>query len=409
MQGIDGVASRPGVAMVSQTDVVIVGGGLAGSTAAAMLARQKIDVVMVDPHRVYPPDFRCEKLDGVQVGLLRKTGLADAVLRVATPDAEAWVAQLGRVVDRRRGDQQGILYGDLVNTIRREIPSTARVVHGKAETVATSAMRQSVRLSDGETISARLVVMANGLNASLRQSMGLERRIISACHSVTIGFNVKPLAGRDFPFSSLSYYGERAADRVAYLTLFPVGNAMRANFMVYRDLHDPWLDAFRERPREMLLSVLRNLDVMTGGFEVSGHIKIRPADLYVTQGIMRPGMVLVGDAFSTSCPAAGTGTGKVFTDVERLCNVHVPDWLASEGMGEDKIAAFYADPVKRAYDRHTHEKAFGLKDLSVGKGMSWQARRRARFCYRLCAGLLRRAKGQVRPRRVPAPAATVSA
>ena len=47
-----------------QTDVAIVGGGLAGSMAAAMLGRAGIDAVLIDPHAVYPEDFRCEKLDG---------------------------------------------------------------------------------------------------------------------------------------------------------------------------------------------------------------------------------------------------------------------------------------------------------------------------------------------------------
>ena len=59
-----------------QTDIAIVGGGLAGSIVAAMLGRSGIDVVLIDPHPVYPPDFRCEKLDGPQVSILEKTGLA---------------------------------------------------------------------------------------------------------------------------------------------------------------------------------------------------------------------------------------------------------------------------------------------------------------------------------------------
>jgi 2-polyprenyl-6-methoxyphenol hydroxylase-like FAD-dependent oxidoreductase len=42
------------------TDVAIVGGGLAGSLAAAMLGRASIDAALVDPHEHYPPDFRCE-------------------------------------------------------------------------------------------------------------------------------------------------------------------------------------------------------------------------------------------------------------------------------------------------------------------------------------------------------------
>jgi hypothetical protein len=37
-------------------------------------------------------------------------------------------------------------------------------IHGKATAIGTSADRQHVTLSTGEEISARLVVLANGLN-----------------------------------------------------------------------------------------------------------------------------------------------------------------------------------------------------------------------------------------------------
>src|SRR6186997_2688991 len=99
------------------TDVVIAGGGLAGSLSAAMLGRAGIDAVLVDPHPVYPPDFRCEKLDGPQLRTLKLTGLADAVMRASTPDREFWMARCGRLVGKRHGDQRGVLYDTLVNTV----------------------------------------------------------------------------------------------------------------------------------------------------------------------------------------------------------------------------------------------------------------------------------------------------
>jgi 2-polyprenyl-6-methoxyphenol hydroxylase-like FAD-dependent oxidoreductase len=371
------------------TDIVIAGGGLAGSTAAAMLARDGFGVVLVDPHPVYPPELRCEKLDGTQVQILKRTGLAEAVLPAGTLDGECWIARFGRVVEKRPGDQYGILYDTLVNTVRACIPPSAEFIHGKVTAIANSPDRQLVTVSTGEQISARLVIIANGLNIGLRHALGMARKDVSACHSITLAFDLKPVGRESFDFPALTYYPERAADRSAYITLFPVGSAMRANFMVYRDMNDPWLRDMRQRPTLTLFSIMPGLRKLTGRAEVDGPIKIRPADLYVTENAIQPGVVLAGDAFGTSCPAAGTGTGKVFTDVERLCNVHVPNWLATDGMGADKIAAFYADPVKVACDRHSFDKAFNLRSVSIDEGLSWRTRRWGRFLGRLAVGSAR--------------------
>ncbi len=374
------------------TDIVIAGGGLAGSTAAAMLARAGFGVVVIDPHPVYPPDFRCEKLDGSQVRVLRKTGLADAVLRAATPDREAWVARFGRVVEKRPGDQHGIAYDRLVNVIRAEIPQHAAFIHAKVKAVSTSADRQTVTLSNGEEISARLIVLANGLNSGLRHTLGMTREDLSPCHSIMAGFDMQPVDRPAFDFSALTYYSERPAEQMAYLTLFPIGAVMRANLSVYRDLRDPWLRQLREAPQDTMFAAMPGLRKLTGDFAVTDHMKIRPADLYVTRDCRRPGIVLIGDAFATSCPAAGTGTGKVFTDVERLCNVHIPRWFASGGMGEEKIAGFYDDPVKKASDAHSLAKAYHLRSLSIEPGLTWGARRWGRFMGRLGVGLLRQTR-----------------
>lgn len=370
------------------TDIAVVGGGLAGSLAAAMLGRAGVDTVLIDPNTVYPPDFRCEKLDGGQVEILRKTGLADEVLRAATHDRESWVARFGRLVEKRPGDQYGIYYAPLVNTVRGLIPSQVPVISAKATAIAAGE-RQMITLSTGDTISARLIVLANGLNKALRQSFGFTAEVLSACHSISIGFDIAPAGGGSFDFPALTYYAERVSDRAALITLFPIGAAMRANLFTYRTMDDPWLRAMRHHPEETLHALMPGLRKLTGDFAVAGDVQIRPVDLYATRGLRRDGIVLVGDAFATSCPAAGTGARKALNDVERLVNIHIPRWLATPGMGSAKIAEFYDDPVKRAGDAASLAKAYDLRSFSLDPSLRWQMKRRVKFFGQLAVGALR--------------------
>src|SRR4051812_38777972 len=108
------------------------------------------------------------------------------------------------------------------------------------------------------------------------------------------------------------------------------------------------------------------------------------------------GIVLVGDAFATSCPVTGTGTDKVFTDVAQLCNVHIPDWLSSDGMAEDKIAAFYDDPVKMECDAWSAAKAYSFRSVTMDDALAWQAQRWARVATGLSEGTLRRMRNRLR-------------
>jgi 2-polyprenyl-6-methoxyphenol hydroxylase-like FAD-dependent oxidoreductase len=232
------------------------------------------------------------------------------------------------------------------------------------------------------------------LNVGLRHQLGIERQIVSACHSISLGFDLVPVGRAAFDFPALTYFSERPSDRIPYLTLFPIGSRMRANLFVYRQLDDPWLQQMRRAPAQTLKASLPRLRRITGDFEVAGEIRIRPADLYVSSGHRRPGMVLVGDAFETSCPVTGTGTDKVFTDVERLCNVHIPNWLATDGMDETKIAAFYDDPVKTACDAWSSAKAYNFRSVSIDAGLYWKAQRWARFVAWFCEGTLRELRTQ---------------
>jgi 2-polyprenyl-6-methoxyphenol hydroxylase-like FAD-dependent oxidoreductase len=382
------------------TDVAIVGGGLAGSMAAAMLGRAGIAATLIDPHEIFPPELRCEKLSGNQLDLLRKTGLAEPTLRATTLDGEVWEARFGYVVTKKSSDQHGIMYDTLVNTVRGQIPQGVPRIHAKVVGISNTAERQRLVLSNDEEISARLVILANGLNLGLRHLLGIQRRVISPCHSVTFGFDVEPVGRAAFEFPALTYWPGRTRSRMAYLSLFPIGGAMRANLMVYREADDPWLQEFRKSPERSMREMMPRLERLLGEFRVRGPVKFRPVDLCVNDNYLQPGVVLAGDAFSTSCPAAGTGSTKVLNDVQLLCNTYIPQWLASEGMDTDKIAAFYRDPEKVACEQDCLAKAHHLRSLSIDNGLSWRAQRWARFAVRLSDGISRWVRSRLSGRQV---------
>ena len=195
---------------------------------------------------------------------------------------------------------------------------------------------------------------------------------------------------------ALTSYPDGPGARFAYLTLFPIDDIMRGNLFVYRDPRDPWLREMRHAPVRTLLDAFPHLREVLGAFEVVGDVRIRPVDLTLTRGHRQAGVVVVGDAFATSCPAAGTGLNKALTDVERLCHGHIPHWLASDGMGAAKIAGFYDDPAKIATDAQSQRKAFRLRSLSVDTGLAWRTRRVGRSAARLGVGWIRHARDRLR-------------
>jgi hypothetical protein len=366
------------------TDVAIVGGGLAGSTAAAMLGRAGIAAVLIDLTPSIRPNCAA-KNSAASSSISAQTG-SRMRPRATTLDGEVWEARFGYVVASKPATST-IMYDTLVNTVRAQIPRGVATIHARPPALPTVGRQKIVcqrRGNLGAAGGAR-----ERLNVGLRRTLGIKRRAISECHSITLGFDLEPVGRAAFSFPALTYWPKRSSARMAYLSIFPIGGKMRANLMVYREMTDPWLQRFKQAPEETMRALMPGLQRMMGDFKVSGPVKIRPADLFVTDGYLQPGIVLVGDAFSTSCPAAGTGTTKVFTDVGRLCNVYIPQWLATNGMDAGKIAEFYSDPEKTACEARCLAKAYHLRSLSTDNGLSWRTQRWARFIVRLSQGIWR--------------------
>ncbi len=352
------------------TDVIIIGAGVAGVVAAETLAARGIRVLLLDTRDPMPHCFKAEKIEADQAVLLRKFGVMEALLPATGRIRTIVNAQRGRVLFSQPIEQYGILYHDMVNLLRRNLRPEVEFRLGRVESVETGPTRQRVRLQGGEERTCRLVLVASGTAAQLCEPLGLRRRMIREKHSLALGYDIVPVGRADFPFDSVTYYPLSTKERIAYLTVFRIHNAMRANLFLYRSNDDVWVRQFMKAPVDLLEQSLPGAGRLLGSYEVTSRVEVATVHLFKTETPMIPGLLLIGDACQSVCPSTGTGLTRVLTDVDTMLR-YVPEWLASEGMEAEKLRRYYEDPVKVATDASSLNQADYVRDASLSISRRW--------------------------------------
>jgi 2-polyprenyl-6-methoxyphenol hydroxylase-like FAD-dependent oxidoreductase len=372
----------PGAPKTREADVVVIGAGLCGASAAVLLGRAGYRVVLVDRHAVCPSQFRLEHIAEDQARALDRVGLLEPIAAGGAFIDHIVNARNGRIIDHTYGADYGLRYEDMVQIVREQLPATVECVFDRVTDVSTSPALQHVALASQGSITARLLVLATGMGDMLHEKLGMRRIVTFEKHSIDFGFDLAPAPGRRFPFPALTYYGETTADGIDYINIFPFPSTMRANVFTFRSDQDPWVRDMVRAPKQTLLATLPGLARFLGDFQVTSPVRIWTMNLSETRGCEQPGVVVVGDAFQTSSPAAGTGLTRLLTDVERLCFVYAPKWLAAGDAGREKIAEFYADAEKTAMDRMAIARAHHRRRLTLDNGLKWTARRRLHYLRR---------------------------
>jgi 2-polyprenyl-6-methoxyphenol hydroxylase-like FAD-dependent oxidoreductase len=382
-----------GYRTIKSARIAIIGAGLSGSLAAVVLARAGHRVTLIDKHPVYPKQFRVEKIAGRQVDLMRKLGVFDAIAGEATRFRDILNVRAGSIVDRSQDSHFGILYDDIVRIVRAQLPASVDLIIDDVTDVQTGRQMQRVSLSNHGSVSADLIILATGMADQLRHKLGIGRRIVVEKQSISFGFTLAPKAPAA-TFQALTYYGAGASNQIDYLSLFPIGSVLRANLFTFLDHEDPWIREFRRDPTIELFKALPGLSDFAGEIAPIDRVQNWVMDLSIAENVNQDGIVLIGDAFQTSCPAAGTGVTRLLTDIDRLCNVLIPQWLDTPGMGKEKIKNFYSDPIKHATDIEAMRMAHYRRSLTVDRSLRWSFHRRQHFTRRRIANWFNRASAR---------------
>lgn len=349
-------------------DVVVVGAGLSGCLAAIALSQRGFQVTIIDRYNNYPAEFRAEQIVGSQLKSFSNLGLLERFVTNIRPVLQARNFSLGKQITSVLTPHYGMPYQDMVRAIRSQIPAQVQFIVGRVTDIEIGA-HPVVRIENGQSITARLVVMATGLNTALGERLGVRYQTISARHSTTVGFDIVSTKCHAADTPVLVYYGNKTQDGIDYLTIFPCKDVLRGNLFLYRDPSDPWVRQLRQAPRDTLLQVLPELRNELGDFTIT-QVQCRASDVAVARDHQRDGIVFIGDAYQTPCPAAGTGIGRLAVDVERL-TVCAVRWFRDDDMSAVSLRSYYDDPIKRRSDRRAIQKAHFRRSISTNASLTW--------------------------------------
>lgn len=316
----------PMAARDNNYDIMVAGGGMVGSSLALALAPLGLRIAVVEPiarTASAQPSFdeRTTAWSRSSQRMFEAMGLWDDIVAAATKITHIHVSDKGRFgFSHIDAEEQGVealgyvvinrVFGEVLQDALAGVDGLDILCPARIEGVQLAPDRATVRIDDGRTLTAGLLVAADGTNSAVREMIGISANQVSYGQRAIIG-NLLP----EIPLDGCAY--ERFTEQGPF-ALLPVADD-RAGFV--------WNVRETDAERILALDDSECLDELQqvfgyrhGEFSRIGKRASYPLVLSKALRLTAQRAVLVGNAAHGLHPAAAQGFNLGLRDVAALCD-----------------------------------------------------------------------------------------
>jgi 3-demethoxyubiquinol 3-hydroxylase len=359
-------------------DVVVVGGGVVGTTAALVLAGLGLDVALVEAAepahwRADHPDLRVYAFAPDNAALLQALGIWDAIAATRAQRyrrMQVWDAAGGGelVFDADaigRGELGWIVeHGLLVDRLFTALPPAGVRVHCPARVQALEQDESGVRLQldDGTRLDARIALAADGPESTLRSLAGLQVARHDYAQRGLVAYVETELPHRDTAWQRFLPGGPLAFLPCADGTIPSVARGCLSSIV--------WTLPTEEAQRMLTMetgdfdaALARAFDDRLGTTTLRSARAAFPLRRQLVQDYVRGRVLVVGDAAHVVHPLAGQGVNLGLRDVAALRDMIVSaqaahvDWTSPARLArwararrsDNAVAAHSFDAINRMF------------------------------------------------------------
>jgi len=359
--------------MMQSVDIAIVGGGMVGLALAAAFKETELRIAVIEsrePDELLAdlPDVRVSALSRSSENILRNLGAWPGILsRRYSPYSamEVWeqdsfariefdaqkLAQpdLGHIVENR------VIQLALLEQVK-QLPNVSLFMPSKCSTMAIGESEAWLTLDNGQALTAKLVVGADGANSWVRKQQDI------------------PLTHWDYGHSAIvaNVWTAEAHERVARQTFTPQGPLAFLPMGESNMSSIVWSTEPNRADKLIALSdsefnkaLTAEFDARLGLCEVVGERFAFPLKMRYARDFVVERVALVGDAAHTIHPLAGQGVNLGMLDAASLAQEVISLWQKGEDIGSKRNLRGY-ERWRKAEAAKMIAAMQGFKDLFSG-------------------------------------------